>query len=59
MKPNELTSDPFEQRELVSQDYWNDPRWEEVKRLRSTDVPGDAATANGLVFAIRSDWGVD
>jgi hypothetical protein len=59
MKPNEITKCGFEQRELLGEDYWNDPRWKEVERLRSTGNPDNMARANGLVFEIRADWGVD
>lgn len=58
-KPNEITSDPFEQRELVSDDYWEDQRWEEVRRLRDTEIPDNMTKANGLVSQINYDWGVD
>lgn len=56
MKPNEQTKCGFEQREIVGDDYWNDPRWEEVKRLREE---GKIPESNGLVFEIRESWGVD
>jgi hypothetical protein len=59
MKPNEITKCGFEQRELIGKDYWDDPRWKEVAKLRDTGTPENMAKANGLVFAIRYDWGVD
>jgi len=46
----------FEQRETLGSAYWDDPRWQEVLRLRARDNQADA---NNLVFKIRSDWGVD
>jgi len=56
MKPNEMTKCGFEQRELVGDAYWKDPRWKEVERLRKE---GKHPEANGLVMTIRNDWGVD
>lgn len=57
MKPNEITSCGFEQREIASKDgYWDDPRWKEVQRLRSADKQ---AEANSLCFKIQNDFGVD
>lgn len=56
MKPNEITSCGFEQREIVGDDYWKDPRWEEVKHLHRE---GKMVEANTLVFKIREDWGID
>lgn len=58
LKPNEITKDPFEQREIVDPAYWDDPRWKEVQRLRSGRHP-DFPRANGLVAKIHADWGVD
>lgn len=48
--------DGFEQREMVGKNYWKDPRWKEVNKLRDQNKH---AEANGLVLQIRSDWGVD
>jgi len=59
MKPNQMTKDPFEQREIVSEEYWKDPRWEEVKRLRREGPDKDIPRSNGIVMEIRADWGVD
>lgn len=50
------TIDGFEQREILSDSYWKDPRWKIVSDLRKQEKH---AEANGLVFQIRSDWGVD
>lgn len=46
----------FEQRELVGEAYWKDPRWKEVAKLRDQNRQVEA---NGLVMKIRSKWGVD
>jgi len=46
----------FEQREIIGDKYWNDPRWKEVKELRKK---GKNLEANGLTFQIRDSWGVD
>ena len=59
MKPNEITTDPYEQREIVASGYWDDPRWKEVQRLRSTGNPNDMIHSNGLMGEIYRDWGVD
>ena len=57
MKPNEITKCPFEQREIAGdRGYFKDPRWNEVNSLRNE---GKHIEANGLVFKIREDWGVD
>ena len=48
--------DGFEQREALGNDYWKDPRWKEVRRLRDEKKHSEA---NGLVFQIRESWGVD
>jgi len=47
--------DGFEKRERQP-DYWKDPRWKKVKALR---VKNKDAEANGLVYQIRSDWGME
>ena len=47
--------DGFEKRELLGDEYWEDPRWKEVSRLHAD---GETLKANGLVATIRSDWGV-
>jgi len=52
-------NDGWEQREALGNAYWEDPRWDEVRRLRTTGKPDDHAAANRLVFEIRSSWGVD
>lgn len=55
--PNQITRDPYEQREIAAaHGYYEDPRWEEVHRLRSIR---DDSHANGLVSTINRDWGVD
>lgn len=59
MKPNEITSCGFAQRELAGADYWKDPKWKEVTKLRNSKNPDDHGKANSLVFQIREDWGVD
>ena len=46
----------FEQRELVGDAYWEDPRWKEVSRLRDENKQVEA---NGLVMQIRLRWNVD
>ncbi len=46
----------FEQRELVGDAYWEDPRWKEVSRLRDENKQVEA---NGLVMQIRLSWNVD
>lgn len=45
----------FEKRELLGKDYWNDHRWEEVRKLR---MIGQNNKVNGLVCIIRNDWGI-
>lgn len=37
--------------------YWDDPRWEEVKRLRSTGDPSDHRKADELEARIKKRWG--
>lgn len=44
--------DGFEKREACP-DYWKDPRWKEIKKLRKQEKN---AEANSLVFQIRKDW---
>ena len=52
-----VRKDGFEQREQATTfGYWEDNRWEEVKRLRSEDKN---AEANSLTFEIRDNWGID
>lgn len=46
----------FEARELLGNKYWNDPRWEQVKKLRTENKYSEA---NRIVFEIRNDWGVE
>ena len=46
----------FEARESLGDAYWKDERWKEVTRLRDA---GEHIVANGLVFKIRSDWGLE
>lgn len=46
----------FEQREIVGDAYWEDPRWEEVRKLRDENKQSEA---NDLVMKIRDSWGVD
>lgn len=48
--------DGFEQRELVGDAYWKDPRWKKVQELREQNKHIEA---NSLVFEIRNSWGVD
>ena len=48
--------DGFEQRELLGDAYWEDPRWKKVAELRKE---GKNIEANGLVFEIRNSWGVE
>jgi hypothetical protein len=46
----------FAKREqLANSGYWDDKRWEKVKKLREQ---GKQSEANGLVMNIRSDWGM-
>ena len=53
---NELDGlDGFEQRELLGDAYWNDPRWLEVDELRKQNKNLEA---NGLVSDIRYSWGI-
>lgn len=47
--------DGFEKRERKP-DYWKDPRWKKVAALRNRNKD---AEANGLVFEIRADWGME
>jgi hypothetical protein len=47
--------DGFEKREQCP-DYWKDPRWKEVTKLRDENK---IAEANGLVGKIREDWGME
>jgi hypothetical protein len=55
MKKKKL--DGFEQREQVAQfGYWDDPRWEQVTKLRKEGKNGEV---NNLVFTIRDEYGVD
>lgn len=42
--------DGFEQRELLGDAYWKDPRWKEEGRI---------AESNHLVFLIEESWGLD
>lgn len=49
----------FEQYEQLPKSYHDDPRWEEVKRLRATGNSEDNLRANGLVGEIRNDYGFD
>jgi hypothetical protein len=37
--------------------YWDDPRWAEVKRLRSTGDPADHRKADDLETKIKKHWG--
>jgi hypothetical protein len=46
----------FEARERLGQAYWDDPRWKKVENLRKK---GKDPEANGLVFQIREDWGIN
>jgi hypothetical protein len=46
----------FEAREALGDVYWKDERWKEVSRLREI---GENSKANGLVCAIRRDWGLE
>jgi hypothetical protein len=48
--------DGFEQRELIGDDYWDDPRWKQVRKLRKQNKLSEA---NSLVFEIRESYGVD
>lgn len=47
----------FEEYENLPASYHKDPRWDEVRRLRSTGESDDALKANGLVGEIRNDYG--
>ena len=51
-----MKEDGFEARERLGQDYWDDPRWEQVRKLRKENKQPEA---NGLVFQIRASWGID
>lgn len=44
--------DGFEKREACP-DYWKDPRWKEVTKLKKRK---DHTQANSLIFKIREDW---
>jgi hypothetical protein len=46
----------FEAREQLGNLYWDDPRWQEVDRLRKENKHSQA---NSLVFEIRLSWGVE
>jgi len=46
----------FEQREIIGNRYWKDPRWKKVKELRKKKKHSEA---NHLVFEIRSSFGAD
>jgi len=68
MKATNRKPDGFEQRELLGGNYWKDPRWKEVCRLRDEgerlrkeggDYTSKYLEANHLVFVIRGSWGVD
>jgi len=48
--------DGFEQRELIGDVYWDDLRWEQVRKLREQNK---LLEANSLVFEIRESYGVD
>jgi hypothetical protein len=37
--------------------YWDDPRWSEVRRLRSTGDPADQRKADALETKIKKHWG--
>ena len=45
----------FEKREQLGSTYWNDPRWDQVKKLR---IEGKNLEANSLTFKIREDYDV-
>jgi hypothetical protein len=45
----------FKKRELLSDQYWKDPLWKEVRALRDK---GRHSEANGLVCRIRAKWGL-
>lgn len=47
--------DGFEKREQCPE-YWDDPRWKKVKRLRDMNKQVEA---NSLVYKIRGDWGME
>lgn len=53
---NDQKMDGFEQRELLGDTYWDDPRWKIVSKLREEEKHSEA---NGLVLKIRSDWGIE
>ena len=48
--------DVFEAYEALPSSYHNDPRWKEVRRMRAAN---EHLAANGLVMAIRGDYGFD
>jgi hypothetical protein len=51
-----MKEDGFEARERLGQAYWDDPRWEQVRKLRQE---GRHPEANHLVFEIDESWGLD
>lgn len=57
-RPSSQTTktDPFEAYEQLPTSYHKDPRWKEVKELRTK---GEHLRANGLVMQIRSDYGFE
>ena len=54
MKSNQ--DDVFDRYEALPSSYHQDPRWAEVANLRKA---GKHAEANGLVSAIRNDYGFE
>ena len=53
---NNAKNDAFERYEALPASYHSDPRWNIVRALRKE---GKQMEANGLVMAIRSDFGFE
>lgn len=50
-----MAKDGFEKREALGDNYWKDPRWKKVNKLRKENKHLEA---NGLVGEIRYSWGL-
>ena len=49
-------TDGFEQRERLGKNYYKDPRWKKVNKLRKDNkIP----ESNGLVMKIRADFALE
>lgn len=51
-----MTKDKFQEYEGLPKGYFKDKRWQKVRELRRENKQPEA---NGLVMAIRSDWGFE